>query len=237
MRALCVIAETWAHARLAAKPGANLTAVKTSWAHEMLRLLRIEVTVTGKPFFGEPLLLIGNHLSYLDITLLMATVPDISFVAKKELASWPLFGSAARAAGTVFVDRNNLSSRMQVRSQLKEAMLTDKRRLAIFPSGTTSLHEDVPWKRGSFRLAAETGTPLQAFRISYSPLRKAAFIGQDGFLLHLLRACSGKPIRATLEFSEPVMISDPEEARRHWQEWTREALLTPLPAPEEAGTA
>ena len=216
LRVLCILGETWSYARKASRPGAKADLLKVSWAREMLRLLRVEVTVTGQPFSGHPAVFVGNHLSYIDVLLLMREVPGVSFVAKKELSSWPLFGSASRAAGTVFVDRACLGSRMRVKKELESALL-EGRRLAIFPSGTTTLHEETEWKKGAFRLAADSGTPLQAFRISYSPLRKAAFLGNDGLLTHLFRACAGFPIKATLEFAEPVMVTDAPAACARWR--------------------
>lgn len=216
LRMLCILGETWSYARKASRPGAKVDLLKVSWAREMLRLLRIEVTVTGQPFSGHPAIFAGNHLSYIDVLLLMREVPGVCFVAKKELCSWPLFGPASRAAGTVFVDRACLGSRMRVKKQLASALI-DGRRIAIFPAGTTTLHEEAAWKKGAFRLSADSGTPLQAFRISYSPLRKAAFLGDDSLLIHLIRACTGSPIKATLEFAEPEMITDAPAACARWR--------------------
>ena len=232
LRVLCILGETWSYARRASRPGAKVDLLKVSWAREMLRLLRVETATTGQPFSGHPAVFVGNHLSYIDVLLLMREVPGVCFVAKNELRSWPLFGPASRAAGTVFVDRACLSSRMRVRKQLESALLAG-RRLVIFPSGTTTLHEEAEWKKGAFHLAANTGTPLQAFRISYSPLRKAAFLGDDGLLTHLFRACAGSPIRATLEFAEPVMIAEAAPACAHWRAWTAGALLAQSPGKRE----
>jgi 1-acyl-sn-glycerol-3-phosphate acyltransferase len=50
--------------------------------------------------------LVGNHLSYLDIPLLMQSSPNISFVAKEEVGRWPVIGAGAHALNTIFVKRS-----------------------------------------------------------------------------------------------------------------------------------
>jgi len=229
-RSLCVLGETYSHLR-AAERGRSPSAIKKSWSTEMLKLVNVECSVIGQPIPSAPALYVGNHISYLDIVLLMGTVTDLSFVAKKELSTWPLFGTAARKAGTVFVDRSNLGSRMRAKSAVLAALETEKRRIAIFPAGTTTLDEEKPWKLGAFRLAQESGAPLQPFRISYYPLRTAAFIDKDVFPLHLLGACGPEKIYATLEFADPIFVSDPVAECAKWQAWTqnREARI---PAPD-----
>lgn len=237
LKAACVLGETYAHMRLASKSRTPLASIKRSWAKEMLKLLNVELTVTGLPLQTSPAIFVGNHISYLDIVLLMAVVPDITFVAKRELGDWPLFGEAARKAGTVFVDRSSLGSRMRVRATLRDALLEAPRPVAIFPSGTTSLSEQVPWKRGAFRIAQETESPLQAFRLSYTPLRKAAFIDNDLFPLHLLGACGPGVIKASIEFAAPELVSDPEEACARWRAWCQEAIaFTPRALSKNQGS-
>src|SRR5205823_282949 len=81
-------------------------AARTEWLHRWCRfacrVLGIRVTTHGAmPRSG---LLVCNHLSYLDIIVLSSIRPCI-FVAKRDVAGWPLFGWLAQAAGTIFVDR------------------------------------------------------------------------------------------------------------------------------------
>src|SRR5204863_5391829 len=76
------------------------------WLHRWSRfaclVLSIRTTTRGStPLSG---LLVCNHLSYLDVVVLSSIRPCV-FVAKRDVAAWPLFGWLARAAGTIFVDR------------------------------------------------------------------------------------------------------------------------------------
>jgi len=197
--------------------------VKLRWASEVLSFVGARTRLMGKPYGGGPVILVGNHLSYLDIALLLRFVPAASFVGKEELRSWPLFGACMEEAGTVFVRRESLFSRGRALEELRERIFSGRRPVVIFPSGTTSLAEEKPWRGGAFRLAAEGGIPLQAFRIRYFPPRPAAFIGDDSFLLHLWRLCRGGLVAAHIEFAEPETVSDPLAARRRWNLWCRGA--------------
>lgn len=195
------------------------TKTKENWSREIMDLLQLQPVVKGKPTQERPAIFVGNHLSYLDIPLLMTTVHDVCFVAKQELSSWPIFGTGAKRLGTVFVKRGNSSAQNQVYQGLKLALREERKAIGLFPSGTTCLDESKPWKFGAFRLAHELNIPLQVFRIRYSPLRRVAFIDKDLFPVHLWGLCSGKPLEASLEFAEPVRITNPEKECVQWQAW------------------
>src|SRR6185295_3773653 len=74
------------------------------WQRFVCFLIGIRVTVTGAPVGDRPLLLLSNHNSWIDIPVLAGVAP-VSFVAKKEVAGWPMVGFLARTQRTVFVDR------------------------------------------------------------------------------------------------------------------------------------
>ena len=54
--------------------------------------------------------------------------------------------------------------------------------ITIFPSGTTRLTEDQPWKKGAFEIAKDAKVPVQLFKLDYSPLRELAYINDDNLL-------------------------------------------------------
>lgn len=80
-------------------------AVARQWQRFVCKLIGIRVTVTGAPAAERPLLLLANHTSWLDIPIL-ASVAPVSFIAKKEVANWPVVGFLAKAQRSVFVDRD-----------------------------------------------------------------------------------------------------------------------------------
>ena len=84
-----------------------------AWARRLIRALGVEVTVRGAPLPG-PHLLLGNHRSYIDILAMLGVTP-CAFLAKAEIARWPLLGAAAQLHPTVFVTRDDRDSRKRAR--------------------------------------------------------------------------------------------------------------------------
>jgi lyso-ornithine lipid O-acyltransferase len=215
-----VFQETYQALKKSNQPGQDINDLKSIWAQKVLSLMNVELNVIGKVEMEDSLLLVGNHISYLDIPLIMATVPKISFVAKKEISTWPIFGPAARRIETVFVQRETNASRKLARLGISQA-LSEGARVAIFPSGTTSLNESKTWRKGAFEIAHSQNVWVQPFRISYQPLRKVAFIDQDALVPHLFMMCGIGKIKTEIEFHRPVKISDPSFDCLYWNYWAR----------------
>ena len=97
------------------------------------RLFGIRITMTGTPA-PRPCLFAANHTSYMDIAVLGAILPA-SFVAKKEIAAWPVFGFLARLQRTVFVERKARHAKVQ--SDLISTRLAALDNLILFPEGTS----------------------------------------------------------------------------------------------------
>ena len=69
----------------------------------------VKVEIIGNPSNHKPLILIGNHSSYLDIIILGSVLP-VCFVAKSEIKGWFLFGLLASLQNSIFIDRRNLKA-------------------------------------------------------------------------------------------------------------------------------
>jgi 1-acyl-sn-glycerol-3-phosphate acyltransferase len=115
---------------------------------------------------------------------------------------------------------------------IAETLLIRKRSIGIFPSGTTCITEDVPWRHGAFKLAEKHQIPVQPFRIKYEPLRKLAYIEKDTFATHLLALLRLERVKATIEFDEVRMITDHQAECVAIRDWTRE-LFADYKAPHE----
>jgi 1-acyl-sn-glycerol-3-phosphate acyltransferase len=134
------------------------------WSPRILRLLSVSLEVHGVP--PESGLIVSNHLSYLDIYVL-STVMRCSFVAKSEIAEWPVFGTCARFCGTVFVDRTRRGAVAGVADQMRE-VLADDVAMVLFPEGTSSEGESVlPFKPALFAPIVELNRPVTAMAIDY----------------------------------------------------------------------
>jgi 1-acyl-sn-glycerol-3-phosphate acyltransferase len=129
---------------------------------------------------GQPFILVANHVSWFDIFALAARLPvDYHFVAKKELEKIPVFGLAWRAAGHISIDRANRDSAARSLRKAGEQMREQRSVVIIFAEGTRSrTGRLLPFKKGAFVLAAETGIPIVPAVVtgSYDIMRPDTFI-------------------------------------------------------------
>ncbi len=198
---------------------------KQQWAREVLDLVGVQLELIGNvPNIDGPVILVGNHVGFLDIPVVMSFFP-VSFVAKHELRKWPIIGRGCDLTETILVNRSSTASRKNVTEQILKSIRLDNRQLCIFPSGTTTLDESKPWQTGAFRIAHTGNIPILPFRLSYDPMRTAAYIDRDNFLLQLWRIGRKRPIKAQIEFHEPVSIQHPKQDAEHWHNWTRSFLI------------
>lgn len=161
-------------------------------------------------------LIVANHLSYLDILVLSAILP-CSFVAKAEVGHWPFFGRAARAGGTLFLERSSLTSANRVAVQLTER-LKQSVPVLLFPEGTSTDGSQV--KRFHSRLiepAVRLGAPIGMAAIRYQvgtgasgkpSERDVCWYGDAGFLAHLWKVLAMPPIQAIARFGHPQIFAD-----------------------------
>jgi len=144
-------------------------AARTEWLHRWCRfacrVLGIRVTTHGAmPRSG---LLVCNHLSYLDIIVLSSIRPCI-FVAKRDVAGWPLFGWLAHAAGTIFVDRQRPLATAFAVNRIHAAIATGLP-VVLFPEGTSSDGSTVlPFKSSLLESAVQLRCPVAAGTVGYA---------------------------------------------------------------------
>jgi lyso-ornithine lipid O-acyltransferase len=101
-----------------------------------LRLFRIRVTVQGSPPKDRPTLVLSNHVSWLDIPVLGSLAP-LSFIAKSDVADWPVIGFYARLQRCIFIDRARKSHTTYVNTEVAHR-LAQGDAIVLFPEGTTS---------------------------------------------------------------------------------------------------
>ncbi|HKQ61134.1 MAG TPA: lysophospholipid acyltransferase family protein, partial [Candidatus Polarisedimenticolaceae bacterium] len=185
-----------------------------AWAIALSRVLGIDVDVRGTPP-RPPFLLVCNHLSYVDVLVLAAHV-DASFVAKAEIARWPLVGRLCRAVDTLFVDRGSKRALPEAVEQLG-SWLENGRGVVLFPEGTSSDGSSVlPFRSPLLEIAAAGGWPVSYAALSYAvapedpPARVAVcWWGEAGFLGHLWGLLALARIRARVVFgAAPICESD-----------------------------
>ena len=219
-KSVSVFTLTYDYLKRSYRDGADTPTLKRDWAADILTKVGVSVEVIGEPSQQSGVLFLGNHISYLDIPLLMNATHNISFVAKEEVRRWPVIGSGARAINTIFVKRSCGKQRAATKVVIAEELLNGAR-IALFPAGTTCMDESKAWRRGAFEIAKDYSIAVQPFRIRYTPLRTAAYIGRDFFPLHLYQLAKRGGVVATLEFHPLIQVADVEASCQQWQAWSR----------------
>jgi 1-acyl-sn-glycerol-3-phosphate acyltransferase len=173
------------------------------WSRFACRVLGIRVTTRrSMPSCG---LLVCNHLSYLDIIVLSSIQPCV-FVAKRDVASWPLFGWLAHVAGTIFVDRERKLSSSNAVDVVGDA-IADGSVVVIFPEGTSSDGSTVlPFKSALLESAVRHRCPIATASIDYrlddgSVADEVCYWGDMTLVPHLLNLFFKREVRANYSFS------------------------------------
>jgi 1-acyl-sn-glycerol-3-phosphate acyltransferase len=158
--------------------------------------------------------LVANHLSYLDIVV-FASQFDCVFVAKSEVASWPIIGKLCQSMATIFIDRKRQRDILRV-NQLIESALNAGKSVMFFPEGTTTDGAGVlPFKSALFAPAVKTQTPVAVASFHYQTLahetsaaQSVCWWGDMEFLPHLLGVFGLTKIEARLNFGAELLRSD-----------------------------
>jgi 1-acyl-sn-glycerol-3-phosphate acyltransferase len=202
--------------------------VQRLWCAGVAWAAALDVGVEGERASGPgSVLYLANHVSYFDIPALGARV-DAAFVAKSEVASWPLFGWFARLTGTVFIPRRARRSAEQV-VRLRE-MLARGENLILFPESTNSDGTGVlPFKSSLLASAVPeaTGLPVRIQPVSLAYLRTRAgapltgdraglyaWVGADDMFPHLWRALAAEGAEVRIVFHPPLDMAATADRKR-----------------------
>jgi 1-acyl-sn-glycerol-3-phosphate acyltransferase len=176
---------------------------------KMLAGAGIECRVHGNPPARG--LVVANHLSYLDVVVLSAALP-CSFVAKSEIARWPVFGRAARAGGTIFLIRSNRADAIVVAAEIKRRLALPVAVL-LFPEGMSTDGSRV--LRFHSRLidpAVAARAPVTGAAVRYCARgveeRELCWFGDVAFLPHLWKTLGRTGVQAELRFGAPRNYAD-----------------------------
>ena len=132
------------------------------WGRKLLRLNGLEVSVRGEDNIPDgPCVFVANHVSWVDIWVLAATLPGrVRFLAKRELLMVPFFGSAMKQAGHIPIDRQNRRAAFDAYAEAVR-LIQRGTRAVIFGEGTRSRDGTLlPLKKGPFVLAIQAGVPV-----------------------------------------------------------------------------
>jgi len=199
------------------------TGVFHFWAATSLRLLGVRVEVQGEPP-RPPFFLVSNHLSYLDI-LVLASRTRCVFVAKADVADWPIFGALCRAGDTLFINRESKRDIPRVMARIR-SVLDSGRGVIVFPEGSSSRGASVMrFRPPLLQAAADAGLSVSYAALSYrtppgcAPAHLAVcWWGGMEFGSHVLAMLGLPRIQASLAFGEEsIQESDRKALARRLQ--------------------
>lgn len=212
------------------------------WLAKITDILNIEVELRGElPHEKDgAVLLIANHVSWIDVPVIGGQTP-ISFLAKTEIASWPLIGTLATRVGTLFIQRG--SGDTELVSKTMAHTLKKNRSVLFFPEGTTSDGKGLKrFHRKLFQVCQHHDVTIQPLVLHYrSELDEnpVPFLDDEEFVPHLWNIMGHKRLYAYVE-ALPAQTLDSErwpeqvgQIKRHMHETLqRRKRLQVVTAPE-----
>ncbi|MCX4766857.1 1-acyl-sn-glycerol-3-phosphate acyltransferase [Streptomyces sp. NBC_01275] len=204
LRIVAVVALVLVGVVLAPWGGRIPAAATRRWSRAVVQSAGVRVRVSGAtaPAAGG-LLLVANHISWLDIPLLAAVRPA-RMLAKSEIRGWPVAGALAARGGVLFIDRDRLRALPGTVARIAEALRTGQA-VAVFPEGSTWCgRAQGRFRRAVFQAALDAKVPVQPVRIRYradggAPSTTPAYVGDDSLLASLWRVASARGLVAEVE--------------------------------------
>jgi len=208
---------------LAMATGMNEHHAPRLWHRMVLRVLGIRLHVHGSLAKQRPLLVASNHISWTDI-MVLGSVADVYFIAKSEMAGWPVIGTIARYRRTVFVERERKRKSGEQADEIA-ARLAHGHPMVLFAEGTTSDGNFVmPFKSslfgGASRAISEGSVDrvyVQPVAIAYTRLQglpmgrqhrpHATWIGDAALAPHILALLREGAVDVEVHFGDPVELT------------------------------
>lgn len=208
-------------------PQQRRDATVQAWSQRMLRILGIPLHVHGQPPVQGPVLLVANHLSWLDI-LVMHAARHCRFVSKSDVKHWPLVGTLATGGGTLYIEREKRRDAMRVVHHMAESLKAGDV-VAVFPEGTTGDgRELLPFHGNLIQAAIAAHVPVQPVALRFVDRESGRdsagplYLGDDTLVGSLWRTLAGRPFVAHVRFGEPEVAQGRD--RRAWAHDLREAV-------------
>src|SRR5690348_11121436 len=213
------------------RPGTLGGALIRGWWRAFLAMFGVHVQRVGEPL-PDPVMFVANHGSWMDITVLH-TQREAGFVAKAEIARWPLVNWMARRGGTIFHQRGSTHSLGAVMTQMSERLRTGYS-VAAFPEGGTAPAGTLKvFHARIFQAALDANAPVQPVAIRYlrdgAPWPGIAFAPGESFIGNLWRVLGERRTIAEVHFLDPVTIA--EEGRRRMADTARSRIAQALGIP------
>ena len=196
------------------------------WCKRLLSIFEIEVELKGVAenlLNQKKYLMVSNHISWIDIIVIQSIRPSI-FVAKSDVASWPLFGWVAKMTGTIFIKRDKVSDIKKALKKMKRRLI--KRSVCIFPEGTSTTGRYVlPFKSNLFQSSIDSNKSILPISISYREgyayTDKVAFIDDMSLIDSIIKIKNENQIKVIVDVMQPIR---PRGNRKELASYTYEMI-------------
>jgi 1-acyl-sn-glycerol-3-phosphate acyltransferase len=194
------------------------------WSRKLLKLMRIDARVRGLPAEGLPgnLLIVANHISWLDIFVLNTVEPG-RFIAKSELEKWPLVGRMIAGCGTLFLNRESRRDAHRINGRARDVLAAGDT-ITIFPEGTTTDGTMLlPFHGSLLQPVVDAQGHVQSIAIRYCHSDGTfsdapAYVGETTFMASFWRVLGVRNLVVELTLPPPLPA-----AGRHRRQLSREA--------------
>ncbi|WP_413761394.1 lysophospholipid acyltransferase family protein [Streptomyces sp. MMBL 11-3] len=189
-------------------PAALRDRLVRAWCRTIVRSAGVRVRSTGAAPPTGGLLLVANHVSWLDIPLLAAVRPA-RMLAKAEIRRWPVAGALTASSGALFIERDRLRALPRTVGLIARS-LRGGGAVAVFPEGSTWCGRAQGRFRGAaFQAALDAGAAVQPVRLRYrydggGPSTAPAFVGDDSLLASVWRVVSVPGLVAEVQVRPPL---------------------------------
>jgi 1-acyl-sn-glycerol-3-phosphate acyltransferase len=197
------------------------------WAGAMLRIVGIELVVKGTPPAAGPMLLVANHISWLDI-LVMHAARHCRFVSKADVRDWPFVRTLSDGAGSLYIERESRRDAHRVVTQMAERLRAGDI-LAVFPEGTTGDGITLkPFHANLIQAAIEAAVPVQPVALKFIDAASGAvsfapsYVDDETLAGSIWRTLTAPPLKAVVVFGEPQLPQG--QTRRVWAQALREDI-------------
>ncbi len=168
--------------------------------------LGLKIILRGEPLCKAPSLFLSNHVSYLDILVLGATL-KASFISKEAVKKWPIFGLYAQLQGAIFIKRTK-KTLLNQKSVILERLQSGNS-LILFPEGTThtgihvlplksslleSIEHDILFSHLKIQPLSLTYTRLCGLPLSRNDRLQYSWFGDLSLLPHVYAIISKGPL-------------------------------------------
>ncbi len=199
--------------------------IPTAYHRILCRILDVRITAVGRRMDEHPLLIVANHTSWLDISVITAVAPVV-FVAKREVSTWPIFGLLARLQRSVFVDRKRRHATGDVNSQIArrlasgdpvllfgEGTSSDGNRVlafrtALIGSARDALAEAVHVKRVWIQPLSIAYTAVLGVPLGRQSRNDVAWYGGSSLGPHLFRLVGRGAVDVVVSWGEPIAYDE-----------------------------